>query len=363
MPPTPPPRSLGSTPGTSPSTMMDARIEHLFRSPAGGDLHPLHTQLRRYRAGTHTAATALSGPTSVASPVAPGADTVGPSTAAHSIDRTALQQRVRELPPLPQAAVQALAALRNDSASAEHCGDLIARDQALVARLLRLANSAFYGVSGRVSTVRDAVQLLGRRTVGSLLAVATVSQQFDRRRCPSFDFSGFWRHALAVALASRALALEVDVDEDQAFVGGLLHDIGRLTLAVHFPVQVDALMQAAGAIDSPLNAMEFAHLGTDHAEVGAWVAAHWCFAPDVVAMIAAHHQPPAGVDAAQTLATLVHVADAMVHALDLESDAHERVPVIASHAWTRLRLTPEAVLGALASTETGVIDLCEAMGL
>lgn len=360
------PASPPFTMGAPPLPPLNARIEHLFRGLSGSDPHPLRDPLRRYRTGNDAAArlsswTSGSVPASPSSALSAGAS--GPALTARAIDRMALQQRVRELPPLPQAALQALAALRNDNASAHHCSELIARDQALVARVLRLANSAFYGVSGRVSTVRDALQLLGRRTVGNLLAVASVSQQFDRHRCPSFNFSGFWRHALAVALASRALALEIDVDEDQAFVGGLLHDIGRLTLAVHFPDEIEALMQGASAHDSPLHAIEFARLGTDHAEVGAWVAAHWCFAPEVVAMIAAHHTPPAGPDAAATLATLVHVADAMVHALDLEADPHERVPAIAVQAWARLQLAPEAVLGALAATEAGVIALCEAMEL
>lgn len=357
-----------STPCTqgAPPPPLDARIEHLFRGPSGSEPHPLQETLRRYRAGAGTAVRLSSRPASsipVSSSSSSNPGIPGPSRSARAIDRPSLQQRVRELPALPQAALQALAALRNDSASAQRCSEFIAHDQALVARVLRLANSAFYGVSGRVATVRDALQLLGRRTVGNLLAVATVSQQFDRRRCPSFDFSGFWRHALAVALASRALALEVGVDEDQAFVGGLLHDIGRLTLAVHFPEEIDALMQGASASDSPLNAIEFARLGTDHAEVGAWVATHWCFAPEVVAMIATHHKPPAGPDATATLATLVHVADAIVHALDLEDHPHERVPVIGVQAWSRLQLTHESVLSALSSTEAGVIDLCEAMEL
>ena len=337
---------------------LDARIAHLFRGPAGCELHPLWTSLTSYRGGTTTPPAAAAKPAPLR-----GAAFVEAAPLAQPIDRQAVQQRVRELPPLPQAALLALAALRDDHASTERCSELIARDQALVASLLRLANSAFYGVSGRVSSVQDAVQMLGRCTVGSLLAVATVTQQFDVHRCPSFNFSGFWRHALAVALASRALAQEVESDIDAAFLGGLLHDIGRLTLAVHFPDEIDALMQGASLQDRPLNTLELACLGTDHAEVGAWMAAHWHFAPDVVVTIAAHHQPPPGSSTAATLAALVHVADALVHALDLEGDAHERVPTLEPHAWAQLRLTPDAVTRAMASTEQGVVDLSEAMGL
>ena len=151
----------------------------------------------------------------------------------HLIERQQLTLRVRELPALPKAAMDALDALRDDDTSSDHCGELIGRDQALAARTLRLANSAFYGVAGRVGSVRDAVNLLGRRPLGSMITLATVAQQFKADNCPLFSFGSFWRHAIAVALCSRGVARELGHDGEQAFTLGLLHDIGRVALAAH----------------------------------------------------------------------------------------------------------------------------------
>ncbi len=279
------------------------------------------------------------------------------------IDREQLRLRVRELPALPQAALEALAVLRDEEASAERCGELIARDQALLARTLCLANSAFYGVPGRVGSIRDAVHLLGRRALISLLTVATVSRQFDQHSCPQFVFAGFWRHAMAVALAAHGLAHALGGDEDLAFTSGLLHDIGRLALAAHFPAEMGATIARAHEMDSGLVAIEQEMLGTDHVEVAAQVAAQWKFPPEVVQAIASHHAPVAAAGGGPSLADIVHVADAMAHALDLACDPNEMVPSINGAAWERLALAPRVCLKIFHDTETGVADLCKAMGL
>ena len=280
-----------------------------------------------------------------------------------SIDAGLLAQRVRELPALPKAALDALAALRDDVSSAQQCGELIARDQALVARVLRLANSAFYGVPGRVASVGDAVHLLGRRTLGSLLTVATVSQQFNANACASFSFPGFWRHALATALAARALAGARDADAEQAFTAGLLHDIGRLVLAAHFPAQMDAAVQRAHADDVRLTQIEHEALGTDHLAVGTLVATQWRFPQAVVLAIGSHHLPQADSDGQASLADIVHAADAIAHALDLAGDAHDMVPALDAAAWQRMAMPAAAVLRIFADTETQVVQLCQAMDL
>lgn len=279
----------------------------------------------------------------------------------HHINRQTLAQQIAGLPALPQAALDALAALRENNASIDHCSALIGRDQALVARVLRLANSAFYGVPGRVGTIRDAVHLLGRRTLANLLATATLSQQFDARSCPTFAFDGFWRHSIAVALACRGLAQALRVDEEQAFTVGLLHDIGQLALAAQFPRQMDAALRRSQEVDDRQTAIEREVLGVDHVEVGARIAAHWRFPDAVVAAIAGHHAPPTGGLAA-SLVDIVHVANALAHALDLAGDPNEIVPAIEPAALSRLALPPNAWLQVLADTERGVAELGHAMG-
>lgn len=279
-----------------------------------------------------------------------------------TIDRDQLASRVRALPALPQAALDALAALRDEDSSAEHCGALLGRDQAIAARVLKLANSAFYGVPGRVGSVRDAVLLLGRRPLVSVLTVAAMSGQFDPKRCPGFDFAGFWRHAIGVALTTRALARFGGEDQDLAFTTGLLHDIGRLVLATQFNSAYAGVAEALARHDDPVSA-EREVLGTDHVEAGALVAAHWRFPAPVVAALLGHHAPTAADDGKASLADLLHVADAAVHALDLAGAEAESVPLVDAASWQRAGVPDKEWLAIFAATESGVATLAAALGL
>lgn len=279
-----------------------------------------------------------------------------------AIDPALLQRRVSELPALPQVALQVLAILRDETARTERCGEVIAQDQALTARTLRLANSAFYGVPGRVGTIRDAVHLLGRRTLGALLTVATVSAQFSATSCAGFDFGAFWRHSIGAALAARALARGLQLDEDLAFTAGLVHDIGRLALATHFPLEMSAAIEQALGTDTDLHTSERAVLAIDHADVGALIARHWHFPPEVVHAIGQHHRPDAA-GTQPTLTDIVHLADAITHALDLARVENESVPAIDLLAWDRLALRPDRILAVFEQTEAGVAELCDALGL
>lgn len=301
----------------------------------------------------------MTGPTlaAVAAAAAPP-----PAMPSFRIAPAALRERVNSLPVLPQAVVEALRILRIDGASADDCAERISQDQALAARTLRLANSAFYGMPGRVVTIRHAHDVLGRRTLGALLTTAAVSTQFSHGSGSGFDFESFWRQALGTAVAAQGLAIETGADDEQAFIAGLLHDIGRLALATYFAEPLAAAVMLAHAQDLPLLVAERQVLGVDHAEVGALIATHWHFPAAVVAAIRDHPaQGRDGVHQAAPLTALVHLADAIVHALDLEAAEDEAVPVLSAAAWDQLGLSPAQVLRVFERTETGVEALSQAM--
>jgi putative nucleotidyltransferase with HDIG domain len=346
----------------------DKRMAHLFRDARrAGRLHPLQHLLQRHRA-EHPAAAA---PTSPAGGLSTTANTTANTTteaptepALPRLHPALVQERVRELPAWPQAALDALQALHDEHTSSQRCAELINRDQGLVARTLRLANSAFYGVPGRVAHTRDAVHLLGRRNLGSAITMATLTQQFPQAQGAGLPLARFWRHALATALVARDLARHLQAPAETAFTAGLLHDIGRLALAVHFPAQVAALGRARLQPAQDLTAgdvLERQVTGLDHAAVGALVAARWNFPADVAQAIAQHHAP--GPAERASLCDTVHVADAMAHALDLADDGDECVPDLDPAAWQRLALPTPVVLAIFKDTEAGVAELCQALGL
>lgn len=333
-----------------------SRPQHLFRgSRQSGRVHPLWRLMLMRSAQSPGSA---DGPASAPTPT--------PSVPAATLDKLSaaeVRQRVAELPPLPEAAMRALRTLQREQTSLQEVAVELECDASLTARILRLANSPFYGVAGRISSARDAVQLLGRRTLESMLTLAALTGQLQGPRSLSFDSAAFWRHAVATAIVSRRLARGVGADESQAFVAGLLHDIGLLAMSVYFPQSLDALLGQARAADLDLYATERQHDLTPHADVGAWIAAHWNFPAAVVQAIAVHHSPGAPAAGVDNLSACVHVANAVAHALDVAKLAHELVPSIDPLAWQRVALTDEDFLSLFAETEAGVQALCAALAL
>ncbi|MFM2119905.1 MAG: hypothetical protein RL722_1373, partial [Pseudomonadota bacterium] len=255
----------------------------------------------------------------------------------------------------------------------------IAVDPALTARALRLANSAFYGVSGRVASLSDAVHLLGRHTLSTLLTAATVTAQFSGGAALR-NHQGFWRHTLGVALVSQTLAASRGLDAEIAFTAGLLHDIGQLALAAYYPDELGAAIALARERDIELVQAELLILGQDHTHVGTLVARHWRLPDSVVEAIAWHHQPSAGLAGAgghrsaggtmvmigphsPCLADIVHLADAVAHALDLGRAPHELVPELDEAAWDRVGLEVDEAQTLFSYAERGVTALGLALGL
>lgn len=275
-----------------------------------------------------------------------------------------IQSCVEALPALPQAVREVMQALERDDISVDRCVHLIEQDPALAARTLRVANSAFYGMPGRVARIGDAVTLLGLRAVSGVLLAVSLGHQLDTSRCIGFSSRSAWRHGMATALAARLLAPRLALDADEAFVAGLLHDIGKLVLAAHFPqAGAQALALARSADVSDLEA-EQATLGLDHARIGAELAAHWRFPPAVSQAVLHHHAPADSADdLVCRLAGVIQLANALAHALDLAGDPDEAVPTLDPALWQALSLPEDEALALLAQVEQGVEETCRALAV
>lgn len=327
------------------------RLAWLFRtSHAGGNAHPLLVPVAQLRGG---------GSALASMPMAPAAPGWLPAEPRHTVDRAWLCRQVEALPPLPRALTDAARVVADAGSTTAACAEALGHDPALAAQLLRLANAAAHGRTGRVGSLHDAVLLLGRQKLGALLGAAAVVAQFDQAACPGFDLARFWRQSFACAVAAQALAAEVGADEGLAFTTGLLHDLGQLVLAVHMPAAAAQALAWSRLHDLPLHEAEREVLGIDHAEVGALLAAHWHLPGAMVAAIGGHHGPAQATPngGRPALADLLQVADAMAHALDLDHAADERVPAICPQLAERLRLTPERCLRTLTATQGGVAGL------
>jgi putative nucleotidyltransferase with HDIG domain len=329
------------------------RLRFLFRhSLAAGCAHPL-LHVMEQRGGVQVGLLAQ------AAEVLPRR----PAPAPAGVDVEVLRRSIGNLPSLPRAVHDVMALLQNDQANIDDVAECIERDPALTARTLRIANSAFYGVSGRVGTIRNAIGVLGLRTVATLLTTAAVSAQFAPAACPEFAFAGYWRHAIATAIIARALACHLRMDDDIAFTTGLLHDIGRLALASNFPEQTEQALRYAREADVPALEAERTVLERDHVAVGALISLHWRLPPAVAEAIEQHHAPAAGAERLPTLADVLHMANALAHGLDPSHSAGEMVPAVDLAAWGRVGLSIPQCVAILDAALSQVEGLCEALAL
>lgn len=253
-----------------------------------------------------------------------------------AIDLDLVARHVDKLPSPSMVVIELLQHLEDDDMSSGQLARIIARDQALVVRMLRIANSPFYGLSGRVESVADAIAVLGLRAVRSLAATSAVTGGLAGVAPPELDTGVFWRHGIAAAVAARALARRLKAPEEVAYVAGLLHDIGTLMLASVFPAQRADVLAHAAEHGMHVADAERAVLGIDHAQIGSTLAERWNFPEQICRAIRSHHE--AVPERSGTLACAVHVGDVLAHALDLAGDPDERVLPISPQCWRYVAL-------------------------
>jgi len=254
-----------------------------------------------------------------------------------------------DLPSLPAVVMELLGSMDQEDADLALLAKKVALDQALTAKTLRLANSSAFGLQVKVTTIQQALTFLGVKATRNLIMAASITGCFPSGRCPAFNDKAFWRLSIATAACARVLARHMHFNPDVAFTAGLLHGIGRLVLVTRYPEQYDAVLRECERVDGDLLETERAMLGVDHVLAGRALAEHWQFSDTLRQAIAFHGQPE--MPGAGFLATIVHVASAVAHALDLAGYAREVVPTVSSVAWTALGLSEEAWLQVFRETE------------
>lgn len=251
-------------------------------------------------------------------------------------------QKVKELAVLPQVVHQILHLTSNPNATVRDLERLIAIDQGMSTRVLNTVNSAYYGFSRKIASVRDAVMLLGFKTVRNLAITVSVFDMFvgktDRQ---NLRRGKWWRHAIDTALCARLIASQVDgVSPDEAYTAGLLHDIGKPLLDRYGDApyeQVEDLM-ARGVPELSAERQVF---GCDHAEVGRIVSQHWGFPEKLVEAIGEHHAETPGDWYDAKLVAVTLVANCIAHALRQPDSSDDWWFYLPNWLSDLLQLTPQ----------------------
>ncbi len=238
------------------------------------------------------------------------------------------------LPTLPTMVGELGRRLDAPATSAADVARLLAHDQVLTARVLRLANSAFYCPREPVRSVPQAVVMLGLGTVRAIILKAALlsAYRLDQAR-------PLWLHALATACAARALAKLADLQPvDDAFVMGLLHDLGKLALAEHLPQAWELIQDHLRQHGGLLRQAECAVLDTDHAAVGGYLCDRWGLPAEFRGAIAAHHDLELADAATQPWAACLHLSDILARCLLIGSGGDDAMPRLDPRALTWLGL-------------------------
>lgn len=240
-----------------------------------------------------------------------------------SLKLRALTGGLKNLPSLPELYLEIADALQSPNCSSQRIAEIASQDPAIAAKLLQLSNSAFFGFSRKVSSIAEAVQLLGVGIIQSLALAVPVFASFSRQKCPSFPLEQIWEHSLQTGIISRRICSEHLADAflgEQAFCAGLLHDLGKIILADGLPDEYSAILQEAHEQRQPVSVVEQKRLEATHAEVGAYLLAIWGLPIPLVEAVANHHHPGHCGNREFCLAGIVHAANALQHLTSGESD-------------------------------------------
>ncbi len=260
-----------------------------------------------------------------------------------------IEDELQDLPSLPAVVMRVMQSLNDPKTSASDLNQIISSDQALAAKLLRLVNSPYYGFPRRITTITHAVVILGQNTVRNLTLSLGICGVFEGgNNHLSLDREQFWAHSMASAISAQAIAkrrrLSVKQTEE-VFVGGLLHDIGKLFLDQYFPDQYIITLKLARQANISIWDAEKAALGVGHIIVGKRIAERWALPPSLVSMVCMHHQPAFARDYTEQVWT-VHAANYVARKLHLGNSGDNLVPAMApevvkwlgfdQNAWTAI---------------------------
>lgn len=271
-------------------------------------------------------------------------------------------KQVDAFPSMPGAASKLLVMLDDPNTTAAQIEGVLRYDPGLTANILKLTNSAYFGIPYKISSVRQAIALLGWKKVFKLV-MTSVMRAIADKPVSGYDLPAgeLWRHSIAVTVAAEGLARELDLGVmEELFTAALLHDVGKLVLGTFVKDQLPAI-EALAAEGMPFEAAEQQVLGTDHAQIGARILKNWSFPDSVVQAVRFHHNPDA-LTPSLTLVDLVHTANVLclMTGMGLGREGLQIEP--SPQATRRLKLKPKHLEMVASQVLEWISDLSNALG-
>ena len=258
--------------------------------------------------------------------------------------------KIRDLPTLPDVLLQLNRVLQSKSVTIGTVNTIIERDPALTAKILKLANSSYYGLSYRIDTIKRAITVLGFNTIRNLAVTVSIFNIFEKNGHPFIDIKTMWHHSIGCAIASKALLYKrEDLLQEKAFICGILHDIGKIFIFQNLPHDADKILKKLKEVKS-LSQWEVEQelLGFDHTLLGSLIAEKWHFPKELACGISLHHKPEDFVsfsdklensEEAELVLYSVYTGNQIAKAMALGISSDPLVSNINPIAWEKLGIT------------------------
>ena len=263
-----------------------------------------------------------------------------------------LISKVKDLPPLPNIVSRAMEIAHDPNGSVRELQILIAKDQALSAKILRIVNSAMYALRREVSTVSHAVSVLGIDTVFSVIMAASVENVFQSAK--SLGTKLFSEHSWGTAIAARAISMRIQYEKpEEALISGLMHDIGKPILMQNFSDQYNEIANDVYRGATSFHQSELLAFGFSHAHVGALLARKWNFPPQLSEAVGYHHNP-INAPNFRKLACIVSLANSLMISMEIGFQKDKTLKVEELPAAEELELNKPALDTLTTEIQSGI---------
>ncbi|THB79244.1 MAG: HDOD domain-containing protein [Desulfobacteraceae bacterium] len=251
---------------------------------------------------------------------------------------------IKQLPALPRVVSHVLQLLQNPDSTAHEIGAAISQDQALASKVLRTANSAFYGFPRKITTINYAIVVLGLNNIKNIVLSSTIINGFSTSSSDGiFDRRAFWEHSLACGIFARKLSVHLGMkNSEEVFMWGLLHDFGKVVLDIYFHEEFIQAVELSRTEQTPLSTAEFEVFGFNHSGVGALLLRKWSMPLPLVKAVEYHHQPDQDHSAFR-IASIVHAADYLCRRLAIGSGGDGTLPALNKKAWKLMGISADEV--------------------
>ncbi|TKJ41245.1 hypothetical protein CEE37_06150 [candidate division LCP-89 bacterium B3_LCP] len=269
----------------------------------------------------------------------------------HLEERTMIEQRssileqldvIDNLPTLPNVFLRIMQLMRDPEVSMKDIAEIIESDPAISMKILKLINSTFYGLSKQVDSIQQSIVLLGSSTIKNVVISISIFKVLNTGKPGTgFNRKAFWQHSIGCGLIARYISNQLGWEKNEdGFIAGVTHDIGKVILDRFFPEQLVSVMEHIKNNGSSFYEAETITLGTSHSEIGSLLAENWKLPEKLVHVIAQHHSLEPESEHAGLIA-LIQLADMLTYHYKIGSGGAEKNPPIDPNVWSVLSIEPE----------------------